>query len=142
MLRYGAIVLAILSSLLYHVFLKLTPGGAHPFLPFFLTYATAAMVCCGLLIVMPAKSSLGDAVRELNWASFALALAIVGLDMAFLLAYRAGWRISLAALLVNVAMTVLLLPLGMVFFDEEISLVNGVGIVVALVGLVMMSVRS
>jgi len=39
----------------------------------------------------------------LNWTSFALAFAIAGVEIGFLLAYRAGWNISLGAIASNVA---------------------------------------
>jgi len=38
LLYYAAILLAILSSMLHHVFVKLTPQGAHPALSLVVTY--------------------------------------------------------------------------------------------------------
>jgi hypothetical protein len=89
MLYYPAIALTILSSMLYHVLLKLTPKGAHPALSLLITYATAAAICGGALFFLPLKTSLGEALRQLNWASYGLALGLVGLEFGFLLAYRA-----------------------------------------------------
>ena len=141
MLYYTAIALAILSSMLYHVFIKLTPQGAHPALSLLVTYGLATLLCGVILLVQPLKTSLADAFRQLNWSSYALALAIVGLEFAYILAYRAGWRISIAAVLVNTTVTMLLIPIGLLAFREKLSPLNAAGIVVAIAGLAMMSIK-
>jgi uncharacterized membrane protein len=140
-LYYTAILLAILGSLLYHVFIKLTPQGAHPAVSLIVTYAVAAVLCAGLLFFLPLKTTLTAALKQLNWATYALALAIVGLEMAYILAYRAGWRISIAAVFVNTTVTILLIPIGLLAFKEKLSLLNVAGILVAIAGLVMMNVK-
>jgi uncharacterized membrane protein len=141
LLYYGAITVAILSSMLYHVFIKLTPQGAHPALSLVVTYSVAAALCGGMLLVQPPKTSWADAFKQLNWATYALALAIVGLEFAYILAYRAGWRISIAAVLVNTTVTMLLIPIGLLAFQEKLSPLNAAGILVAIAGLVMMNVK-
>jgi len=137
----ATIVLAILSSMLYHVFIKLTPQGAHPAISLIVTYGVAALLCGGLLLFLPLRTSVADAFKQLNWATYALALAIVGLEIAYILAYRAGWRISIAAVLVNTTVTVMLIPIGLLAFREKLSAVNVAGILVAIAGLVMMNVK-
>jgi drug/metabolite transporter (DMT)-like permease len=127
--------------MLYHVFIKLTPAGAHPALTLVVTYGVATVLCGGMLLVQPLKTSLADALKQLNWSSYALAMAIVGLEVAYILAYRAGWRISIAAVLVNTAVTILLVPIGLLAFREKLSLINVAGVLVAVAGLVMMNVK-
>jgi drug/metabolite transporter (DMT)-like permease len=141
MLYYAAIALTILSSMLYHILLKLTPAGVHPALSLVVTYATAALVCVGVLCFMPLKTSLTDALRQLNWASYVLALALVGLEMGFLLSYRAGWRLGITAVVVTVIVAILLIPIGLLAFREKPSLVNLAGVLIAIVGLAMMNVK-
>ncbi|MDY7040615.1 MAG: EamA family transporter [Chloroflexota bacterium] len=131
--------LAILSSALYHVFQKMTPSDVDPMLSLLVTYATAIVICLVLLAVHPPKTGIIESLRRLNWASFALALAIIGLEIGFLLAYRSGWNISLGAIVANVAVTIVLIPVGFLFFKERVSLVNFIGIFVCIVGLVMVN---
>jgi hypothetical protein len=127
--------------MLYHVFIKLTPVGAHPALSLVVTYGVATVLCGGLLFLQPLKTSLADAFGQLNWSSYALALAIVGLEVAYILAYRTGWRISIAAVLVNTTVTMLLIPIGLLAFQEKLSPLNAAGILVAIAGLVMMNFK-
>jgi len=140
-LYYAAIGLAILSSMLYHIFIKLTPQGAHPAISLIVTYGVAALLCGGLLLFLPLKMTFAGALKELNWATYALALAIVGLEMAYILAYRAGWRLSVAAVFVNTMVTILLIPIGLLAFQEKLSALNVAGVLVAIAGLVMMNVK-
>jgi drug/metabolite transporter (DMT)-like permease len=140
MLFYVSISMAVLSSLLYHVILKFTPSDVNPAISLAVTYAVAVLVSLALLPVFPLSGSILGALKELNWASYALALALVGLEVSFLLAYRAGWNISTAALLVNVAVTLLVLPIGVLALKESLSIVNAVGVLVCLAGLLMINV--
>ena len=140
MLFYVSISIAVLSSMLYHVILKLTPSDVNPAISLAVTYAVAVLVSLALLPVFPLSGSVVGALKDLNWASYALALALVGLEVGFLLAYRAGWNISTAAVFVNVAVTLLLLPIGVVVLKERLSIVNVMGVLVCVVGLVMINV--
>ena len=131
--------LAVFSTLLYHVTQKLTPQNANPALALTVTYLTSLFLCILLFFLFPVHSNLGTAFSQLNWASFGLAFALVGLEVGFLLAYRAGWNISIAAIFVNVAGTLLLVPVGLFFFKERLSLINLLGILVCIAGLIMVS---
>ena len=48
----------------------------------------------------------------------------------------------MAAIVVNVAGTLLLVPVGVLFFKEKLSLVNLLGILVCIAGLVMVNWRK
>jgi uncharacterized membrane protein len=134
---FFAIAFTVASTVLYHLFQKITPANANPLLAFFVTYTAAALICLLLLPVFPLTSSLRESLKQLNWVTPALAVAIVGIELGVLLAYRAGWKISLNAIVANVAVTLILVPIGVLFFKEKISLVNQIGIAVCIAGLVM-----
>jgi drug/metabolite transporter (DMT)-like permease len=140
-LFYASISLAVLSSVLYHVFQKATSSAVNPAVGLMVTYAVAFALSGLLLVIYPLKGSLGDALKRVNWASVALAFSILGLELGFLLAYRAGWNISLAAIGVNAAAGLALLPAGAVLFRERPTLVNLAGVLVCIIGLVMINIR-
>jgi len=79
-------------------------------------------------------------VSNTNWAVFLLAFSIVGLEIGYLLAYRYGWNVSTAALLSNTCATMMLIPIGLLFFKETHSLINYMGIVICIVGIIMMNI--
>jgi len=113
----------------------------NPAIGLILTYTTALLLSGLLLVFFPLQESLGEAFRKANWASFALGIAIVGLEIGFLLAYRAGWDLSLAGIAANAAAGVMLLPLGVLLFQERPSLVNVLGVVVCIFGILMVNWR-
>jgi len=137
-----AIAITVISNVLYHVFQKLTPSTVNPILALFSTYVAAALFCLLLLPLFPVQTSLAQALGRLNFASLGLALAVVGLEVGFLLAYRHGWRISAAALISNTSVSLLLIPVGLAFFRERPSTVNAAGILICLVGLVMVNWKT
>jgi drug/metabolite transporter (DMT)-like permease len=136
---YISITVTILSSALYHFSQRSTPQNANPAAALLVTYAVAMGLPVALLYFVPANGGLLAEVRRLNWASYLLALAVVGLEIGFLLAYRSGWSIGLAAVLVNVAASLILVPVALLYFRDRLSWVNLAGIVVCLVGLVLLN---
>jgi len=85
------------------------------------------------------KSGIGHAVSKVNWASWALGASIVGIEVGFLLAYRAGWNVSLAGIATNTSAALLLLPIGLLIFKDKLSLVNIAGVLVCILGLLMIN---
>lgn len=138
-LFYFSIGLAICSSALYHFAQKEIPSGVHPIVSVIVTYIASLVLCFVLLFFMLPKEGLWPAVRQLNWASYVLAFSLVGLEVGYLLVYRSGWNIGYAAVLVNVAAALVLIPLALFVFREKLSWVNIAGILVCLVGLVMLN---
>ena len=65
----------------------------------------------------PIKNGLAFELKQLNWASIGLAIAIVGIEFGFLLTYRAGWHLGIAAVLVNVVASLILVPGGDIPFQ-------------------------
>ncbi len=138
-LFYFSITLAILSSALYHFSQKATPVGVNPALAIMVTYVVAFCLTLLLFFFIPAKNGLVAELRQLNWASYLLAFSIVGLEVGFLLVYRAGWNVGIAAVLVNVVASLLLVPVALFVFKQQLTWVNLAGILVCLAGLVMLN---
>ncbi len=138
-LFYFSITLAIASSALYHFSQKQIPAGVSPVVSVIVTYVVSLLLCFMLLFFLPPEHGYAAALKQLNWASYVLALSLVGLEIGFLLVYRAGGNIGLAAVLVNVVASLILVPLAILVFKDRLSWVNIAGIVVCLAGLVMLN---
>ncbi len=138
-LLFFSIMLAVCSTALYHFSQKQIPAGVNPVVSVIVTYVLSLILCFLLLYFLPPKDGILQAVKQLNWASYVLALPLVGLEVGFLLVYRSGWNIGLAAVLVNVAASLILIPVALLVFKDELSWVNILGILVCLAGLVMLN---
>ena len=138
-LFYFSITLAIVSSALYHFTAKSTPSNVNFTVSLLVTYAVALVVTLFTFFFLPAKNGVMNEIKKLNWASIGLAIAIVGIEFGFLLTYRSGWNLGIAAVLVNVVASLILLPVAIFLFKAKISWVNVAGIVVCFVGLIMLN---
>ena len=80
-------------------------------------------------------------IRQLNWTAAALAVAIVGLDLGFLLLYRSGYAVSMGALVTQSAAALILLVIGVAAFRDRLSAANLVGLALCLAGLWLVNRR-
>lgn len=138
-LFYFSIALTLGPSALYHFTQKQIPSGANPAISVIVTYVVSLILCFVLLFFLPPKNGFLSALRQLNWASNGLALSLVGLEVGFLLVYRLDWNVGIAAVLVNVVASLILVPEAIFYFKDKHSLVNISGILVCLAGLVMLN---
>ena len=138
-LFYFSITLAIVSSALYHFTAKSTPSNVNFTVSLLVTYAVAFLIVLFTFFFFPLKNGLAFELKQLNWASIGLAVAVVGIEFGFLLTYRAGWNLGIAAVLVNVVASLILVPVAIFFFKDDISWINILGILVCLAGLVMLN---
>jgi len=138
-LFYFSITLAIFSSALYHFTAKSTPSNVNFTVSLLVTYAVALVVTLFTFFFLPAKNGVMNEIKKLNWASIGLAIAIVGIEFGFLLTYRSGWNLGIAAVLVNVVASLILIPVAILFFKDKITWINILGILVCLAGIVMLN---
>ena len=64
-----------------------------------------------------------------------LGLAVVALEVGYILTYRAGWKINTASLVTNIALAILLLFIGFLFYGEPITGRKLLGVVICCIGL-------
>lgn len=133
------IAMVVLSSLTYHLCQKSTPQGLHPIVALIITYVCASLVSIAAFCIFLPKENLVESVKGANWVSYLLGFAVVGLEMGFLLAYRAGWQISAVGLLANSLVALLLIPIGLFLFKEHITLPGITGVALCISGLVLIA---
>ena len=138
-LFYFSIILATLSSALYHFSAKSVPSNINFPISLIVTYLAALVVTIITALLFPAQNGLAFELKQLNWSSFLLALGIVGIEFGFLLVYRAGWNLGIASVLVNVVASLILVPVAVFIFKDKISWVNIAGVFVCLAGLIMLN---
>ena len=136
---YFAALLAVASNVLYHVGQRSVPRDVHPLASLLVNYGVALVGTLLLLPLVPSPKPLGASLRAVNWSSVAVGIAIVGVELAILLAYRAGWNVGLLSITLGAALAVLLVPVGMALFHERPSAANLAGIVLCVLGLILIT---
>ena len=139
--QYLPIVLVVLSSLCYHICQKSTPSILNPIATLIVTYVCASFVSIVSFFIFVPKTNLIESLRATNWASLLLGFAVVGLELGFLLSYRMGWNISVAGLLSNTLVALLLIPIGLLIYKENISFTAISGVLLCITGLILVSKR-
>jgi uncharacterized membrane protein YdcZ (DUF606 family) len=136
---YLPLVLAVGGNLLYHLSQKSLPKAANPLFMITIAYIVGIVVCVLYAVAYPNEKSFLDTVRESNWAVYGMGLGAAVIEVGFLLAYRAGWNISTAAVVCSTAVTLLLVPIGVVAFKEHLSVRNVVGLLLCMIGLALVA---
>ncbi|MDR7268618.1 drug/metabolite transporter (DMT)-like permease [Pelomonas saccharophila] len=134
-----AMAVAITGQVLYHLMQKQVAPGAHPVLALIAFYLGAAALSLPLFLLFPLQAPLAQAAGELGGAVWGVAVAIVLIELGFLLAYRAGATLSSAFVLSASVVTAALLIIGMMAFKEAVSLKQFAGLVLCLAGIWLLS---
>lgn len=132
-----SLALIVAANVVYHVAQKNTPPGVHPVATMIVAYGASLVLCLLLLPFWPSPAS-PLPWRAFSWNAVALGAAIVGVELGFLLAYRAGWKISVASLTASITLAVLLAPIGILAYHETWSPQKVVGFVLCLLGLILL----
>lgn len=134
-----SIALAVLGSLCYHVSSRAVDRRLPVSIALAVAYATAFFIVLASGLIIERRAFSTEIVRYIRWPAFGLAAGIVLIEAGFILAYRAGWKISGASLVANVISSVLLVVIGRTLLDERLSPTAWSGVVLAVVALVLMN---
>lgn len=80
-------------------------------------------------------------LKKANWTSFVLGIVLVGLEVGFIYAYKAGWKVSAAQIVTSSILGVILIIVGYVGYKEAITWNKIVGVIVCLAGLGLINLK-
>ncbi len=132
------ITVAVLANVLYHIASKSIPAAQNAFMGLVVNYSTALLASAILFFMTPHEKILVEAARS-NWACVLMGLAITGVEVSFVMIYRAGGKLSTVALVVNILIALTMLIVGGFFYHEQITPQKIFGAALCIVGVVMLS---
>lgn len=135
------IALVVVSNTLYQICAKSVPEGMNPLASLTATYLIGAAVSCAMYYILNRNANLIREFRLMNWAPAVLGLVIVGLEVGFIYAFRAGWKVSITQIVTSAMVAVILIFAGRLLYREPITWNKIVGIIVCLAGLVLINYR-
>ena len=138
-LSYWPIVIIVAGGLLYQFAQKALAPGINAYFAIIIAYSAGIILCLLSNMIAPAEGSWREAFRQSNWAVYGIGVGAVLVEIGFLVAYRQGWRLSLTSMLVNMIISVILVPVGVLFYKEKFSGWNALGICFYLAGLILIS---
>jgi drug/metabolite transporter (DMT)-like permease len=131
--------MVVFGGALYHVAQKSVPKAVNPFAAIIIAYTIGISLGVVGLAFDRSGGSLLDSVKDSNWAVVALGAGALIIEVGFLLAYRAGWNVSVASVITNISVAMILIPVGMFVFKEHLSLRSAAGIACCLLGLYLIT---
>ena len=135
------IALVVLSNTLYQICAKSVPEGMNPLASLTVTYLIGAVVSCVMYYILNRDANLFREIRLTNWAPVVLGIVVVGLEVGFIYAFRAGWQVSVTQIVSSAVVAVILIFVGYLLYHEAITWNKIVGIIICLAGLVLINYR-
>jgi drug/metabolite transporter (DMT)-like permease len=129
----GPLILTVAGGVVYHVSAKSLPKDVSPALVLIGAYATALALCIVAYVALPVANNAPPS-RALHPAVIAVGVGAAMIEFGYVVTYRAGWPVSIASVLINSLVAVLLVAAGMSVFDERVSAQRIVGIALCLAG--------
>lgn len=133
--------LVVLSNVIYQICAKSVPDGMNPLASLTITYAVGAIVSLGLYYSFNRSAGILIEYSKLNWAPLVLGIVIVGLEVGFIYAYKAGWPVSTAHTVQAAIVAVMLIFVGYALYKEPITWNKIAGIIACLIGLGLVNMK-
>jgi drug/metabolite transporter (DMT)-like permease len=137
-----SILLIVIGVLLYNVCQKSIPQNANAVIAIASAYLIAFISCITILFFngeIKRGTVLFNDQKLLPVVLLGFSLIMV--ELGFLYAYRTGWKISTTSILAGSFTTIALAFIGVLWYREEITLVNIVGIVLSSAGVILINYK-
>ncbi|MCQ2557652.1 MAG: EamA family transporter [Oscillospiraceae bacterium] len=135
------LALVVLSNVFYQISAKSVPEAMNPFASLTITYAVGAAASLVLYFALNKEANLLREYSRVNWAPFLLGLVIVGLEVGYIYAFKAGWPVSTAQIVQAAVLAVILIFVGRVLYQESITWNKIAGVIVCLIGLGLINLK-
>jgi drug/metabolite transporter (DMT)-like permease len=135
------IALVVLSNIIYQICAKSLPAEINPLASLTITYLVAAASSAILYFALTKNPDIIHEYSKLNWVPFTFGLVLVGLEVGFIYAYKAGWPVSTASVVQSSFLAVALIIVGFLLYHETITWNKIAGVIICLIGLGLINYR-
>jgi drug/metabolite transporter (DMT)-like permease len=141
---FFAPILIVFGLVLYQVSQKSVDKDANPFVVITVAYFIGILACIAGFLLFPRQNdaSLIPMIKTISWSALGIGIGAAVIEIGFLLAYRAGWNVSLLPLSVNVISVILLILIGLIIYRENLSIEKIIGILLCIGGLVLITIKK
>jgi len=136
---YWPIALMVGADIFYQICAKSTPETLNPMAGLTITYLVGAAVSTFLYFVMNKGGNILTEWSNVNWTTFILGVAIVGLELGSIFMYKAGWNINTGYIVKSIILAVALVFVGYLLYKEQITGTKIAGMAVCLLGLYLIN---
>lgn len=142
MIYFLAPILIVAGLVVYQIAQKSTDQNANPFFVVIMAYLIGIAACIvGYFLFPRPDTEMVPMMRTVAWSALGIGLGATAIEIGFMLAYRAGWSLSLLPVSVNVFGAVLLILIGLIAFRESMSMEKLIGVLMCIGGLVLIAIK-
>ncbi len=135
------ISLVIICNTMYQICSKSMPKEVNPLASLTVTYFVGTCFSALLYFLTNSCGNLLHEYKKINWVPFVFGLTLVGLEVGYIYAYKAGWQISKASIVQSSFVTVGLIFIGWLLYNEALTWNKLAGIAVCIAGLVLINLK-
>jgi|WetSurMetagenome_2_1015567.scaffolds.fasta_scaffold21783_5 drug/metabolite transporter (DMT)-like permease len=139
---YLSMIITIVSVLFYQILQKGISNNVNPAVSLIISYTIAILVSIILYFIIPSGEGFINSIKKANLASYLLGVAVVGIEIGFLLIYRNGWKLGLAAPFSSSITNILLISIGLLVYKEHLTGMNMLGLFFCIVGIILISYKQ
>ncbi len=136
---YLPVLIVVIANVTYDISSKSIPEGLNAYAGVTITYSVLAIFNFLVFKIMNPKIPIIVEWAEINWAVVLFALASIGIEIGYILLYRAGWNISLGGMVCNTMLAICMLLVGRFLFSETASLIQLLGVILCVAGLIVIN---
>ena len=136
--------IVIVSIVVYQTNMKLVSGELNP-LHVLATIFSTALICTLLALkFLPATQTASNVpfLQNFPLSAVLVGLAIVGIELGYLLMFRSGWHLASAPLVTMGGAAVILAVIGAMFFNQSLTVKSVSGLIIVLIGLYLLSPKE
>lgn len=137
---YVSFLLVVFGTVFYEILEEKAPNKENHFLYLLLTYVVAFLILIIILIIN--KYNFLNILKDLNYQSVLVGVFAMFADYGLIISYNKGWKISSLNITYSISVFILLLLVGIVFFNEHITLIKITGILLCIVSLIFINHKT
>jgi drug/metabolite transporter (DMT)-like permease len=136
-------ILIIVGLVLYQISQKSVDKDANPFVVVAVAYFIGILACVAGYFLLPKQDAeLIPMLKTIGWSALGIGLGAAAIEFGFLLAYRAGWNVSILPLSANVFSALILILIGIFAYRESLSGEKIIGVLMCIGGLILITIRK
>lgn len=133
------IALVVFSNIVYQICAKSVPEDMNTMASMIITYLVGAACSAIMFFVLFRDRELITELRKINAATVMLGVSVVGLEVGFIYAYKAGWPVSTASTVQSVFLAAALIVVGAALYHEVITISKVIGVMLCMAGIYLIN---
>lgn len=136
------LALVVFANVMYQICAKSMPADINPLAALTVTYIVAAISSFIMYFALNrGEANLIAEYSKLNWVPFVFGLVLVGLEIGFIYAYKAGWQVNTAYIVQSAFLAAALILVGLLIYHEPVTWNKLLGVGICAVGLIFINLK-